>query len=47
MSSSTMIHGATMRRASAMRNRIDSTTIVASQTHGGSAAARARSDELT
>src|SRR5215218_4077348 len=37
-----MIHGATVRRASAMRTATDTTTIPASHTHAGIATTRAR-----
>src|SRR5438105_11661128 len=42
MSSSTMIHGATMRRASAIRTAAETTTMPASHSHAGTATARAR-----
>ena len=40
MSSSTMIHGATIRRASTIRSSAEPVTITANQNHGGSALRR-------
>jgi len=46
MSSSTMIQGATMRRASRMRRSDEPTTIAATHAQAGTATARARTPPI-